>query len=59
MKERYRYWENDVNELMLKKFGVGVDDIPDMPYHDWYDNDWTAAKAVKEAIKITNAGEWV
>jgi len=56
---RFREWEARVNGLMIKKYGVGVDDLPDMPYHDWYTDEWTVEEAVKEAIDITNKGEWI
>lgn len=35
MKE-FRIWEKECNEVMLQKYGVGIDDIPDMPYEVWY-----------------------
>jgi len=55
----FRRWEDEVNKLMLKKHGVGIDDIPDMSYRDWWANELTVEEAVKEAIKVTNEGLWV
>jgi len=52
----YRVWEDKVNTLMLNKHGVGIDDIPDMPYHDWYTDHITPEKVVKMAIDIVNEG---
>ena len=49
-------WENEVNELMLKQYGVGVDDIPDMPWGDWFRAKVAVAKAVQKAIDETNKG---
>lgn len=52
----YREWEHEVNELMIKDHGVGVDDIPDMPYRDWFEGLITPKEAVAFAIAIVNEG---
>jgi hypothetical protein len=53
----YQIWEFDTNELMLAKYGVGIDDIPDMPWHDWFTSDWSPREAMEEAIeKVNNEG---
>jgi len=55
----YKVWENQCNAFMLKKHGVGVDDIPDMPWYDWYKDELTPEEAVELAIdKINNDGWW-
>ena len=53
---KYKEWEGKVNELMLELHGVGVDDIPDMPYRDWYNAGWVIDEAVEEAINTVNEG---
>lgn len=50
----FKQWENKVNELMIKHYGAGVDDIPDMPYYDWFTDDITPESAVALAITIVN-----
>ena len=55
----YKHWEAKVNGLMLKIHGVGVDDIPDMPYREWWKNEYTADEAVDEAINRVNNGEFL
>jgi len=55
----YKHWEAQVNGLMLKKHGVGVDDIADMPYRDWWKNCYTPEAAVAEAIQRVNDGEFL
>lgn len=55
----FKVWEAKVNDLMLKKHGVGIDDIPDQPWHDWWINNVTPEEAVKTAIEYVNNGEWV
>lgn len=52
----FRQWETAVNEYMLVKHGVGIDDIPDMDWNSWYIQKWTPRKAVDEAIKQVNTG---
>ena len=49
-------WERKVNLLMEETHGVGIDDIPDMPYRDWFKEGITVPVAVKKAIAIVNEG---
>ena len=57
MKERdFRKWLREVDDYMLVKHGVGIDDIPDMAYSDWFRNEMTIREAVNEAIRIVNEG---
>ena len=53
----YKNWEANCNRIMEKKYGVGIDDIPDMPWHDWYELDelWPE-EAVELAIEKVNEG---
>jgi hypothetical protein len=52
-------WMREVDEYMVIKHGVGVDDIPDMPYDEWFVNEYTVREAVDEAIRTVNErGEW-
>lgn len=54
---KYQIWENTVNELMLAKHGVGIDDIPDMPWYDWFTSEMTPKEAMTDAIeKVNNEG---
>lgn len=55
----YIQWEAQVNGLMLKKHGVGIDDIADMPYFDWYTDFYSPETAVSEAIERVNNGEFL
>ncbi len=53
---KYREWERKVNELMINTHGVGIDDIPDMPYNDWFKEGISVEFAVTLAIDIVNEG---
>lgn len=52
----FEMWEREVNKLMEDNHGVGIDDIPDMPWHDWYKDDTRVSVAVAMAIEIVNEG---
>jgi hypothetical protein len=52
----YRQWEAEVDKFMVDNYGVGVDDIPDMPYRDWWKDCMSAKEAADEAIRIVNEG---
>ena len=52
----FKNWEHEVDKLMEEKHGVGIDDIPDMAWHDWYSNGISVKRAVKMAIDIVNEG---
>lgn len=55
----YEFWEAKCNGYMLKKYAVGIDDIPDQSWYEWYKDGWTVKRAVEEAIEYTNNGEWI
>lgn len=54
--ETFKRWEAAVNTIMLDKYEVGIDDIPDMDWNGWYLAEWTPAEAAKVAIKEVNTG---
>jgi len=50
----YSQWENEVDKYMVLKHGVGIDDIPDMLWHDWFMDDVDVKEAVNMAIDKVN-----
>lgn len=53
----FKNWEAKCDRIMLEKYGVGVDDIPDMPWHTWFDLDELEPhEAVELAIEKVNEG---
>ena len=54
--QSYSSWENEVDKLMVDLHGVGVDDIPDMPWRNWFNADMDKEEAVETAINIVNEG---
>jgi hypothetical protein len=55
----YQKWEKECDNFMLAKYGVGIDDIPDMCWHDWFTSGMGPEEAVIDAIHIVNEGEWL
>ncbi len=55
-REAFTHWERETNELMIKIHGVGIDDIPDMAWFDWFQDDTSPERAVRRAIAIVNEG---
>jgi hypothetical protein len=50
----YSMWENEADKYMVRKHGVGIDDIPDMLWHDWFMDDIGYEEAVDMAIEKVN-----
>lgn len=47
----FESWLDAVNQV-LDVIGLSIDDLPDCPYHDWFEDGMTAKRAAKEAIKL-------
>lgn len=45
-------WYKKVDRLLVAKWLLGVDDLPDCPYRDWYEDGVTPARAAARAIKL-------
>jgi hypothetical protein len=52
----YRQWETAVDKAMLAKHGVGIDDIPDQAWRDWWADDMEVIEAMDLAIENVNEG---
>jgi hypothetical protein len=51
--QTYTQWKGKVNDLVLGCIDIRVDDLPDCPYHDWYDkgvDPWLAAARAVRAV---------
>jgi len=51
MKMLFSVWKAEVDRLMDRTHGVVSDDLPDMPYHDWYEQGLSPKRAVAIAIR--------
>ena len=50
MRKTFDQWMAAVNAA-LKSEGLDVRDLPDCPYHDWYDDGVNPKAAARRAIK--------
>lgn len=48
----FRIWEAEVDKELVQLCGFGIDDLPDMPYRDWYNDEMEAYEAAKEVLRI-------
>jgi len=49
---KFKEWMAKVNLLLEKKTGMDSNDLPDCPYHDWFDVGMSVGGAARQAIKI-------
>lgn len=52
MKRTYETWRYLVNGWCEKKYGISTDDMPDMPYHLWYENHISPLTAATKAYRL-------
>lgn len=52
--ERFLAWMREIDNRMIKEYGVGIDDIPEMPWTEWYNEMIAADEAIKYAIEKVN-----
>jgi hypothetical protein len=50
----FKVWMGKVNAKVGQKYGLSVDDLPDCPFMDWFDDGMSPAAAANKAAK--NAG---
>ena len=50
MRKTFDQWMKDV-ATALRAEGLDLRDLPDCPYHDWYEDRVSAKSAAKRAIK--------
>lgn len=51
MKYTFTEWMILVNDKIDQRIGCEADDLPDCPYHDWYDQDIPPVVAASRAIR--------
>jgi hypothetical protein len=56
--QTYTQWKSKVNYLVLCSLGLGVDDQPDFPYLDWYENGVGPFVAAKRTIRAIQLGDY-
>ena len=53
-KVNFNDWMKEVDTCVSKSlgFGLGVYDLPDCPFYDWFDDGMTPKQAARKAIHI-------
>ena len=52
----FEVWKASANAECRKLCGMDLDDLPDCPYRDWWDNGVSSIVAAKRAIKRAKEG---
>lgn len=47
----FKEWKEEVNKIVIREVGLSCDDLPDVPYHDWYTDKVSIKIAAKRVIK--------
>jgi hypothetical protein len=55
--QEYELWLEQVNRLIEIVVGLGLSDLKDNPYRDWFDEGMSANEAAKKAVKAEFSGE--
>jgi hypothetical protein len=48
----FEQWKQAVDDQCSRMTGLSVDDLPDCPYRDWYENGITPLSAARMAIRL-------
>lgn len=56
MEKTFEQWKQEVNRAVENLCGMSADDLPDVCYRDWYDDDVQPGIAARRAIR--NAGDF-
>ena len=47
----FEAWMRQVDAEVTRRTGLGVDDLPDCCFRDWYEDDMSPSSAAKRAIR--------
>jgi len=50
-KMTFQAWLKGLNRLVVAKYGIGLDDLPDMMTRDWFEDDLTIYQAMEEVAE--------
>lgn len=48
----FENWLANVDRAVITILGVGINDLPDCPFRDWYDDDLTPLRAARRVIRL-------
>ncbi len=49
-KKSYENWSKDLDQQVQALCGMSYQDLPDQPYHDWYDDGKSPKQAARTAV---------
>lgn len=50
-------WRARVDAIILAKLGIGIDDLPDCPLMDWYEDEYTPLQAARKAVRYADGAD--
>lgn len=51
-KRTFEKWFEEANVACLEKCGMSLEDLPDCPFYDWYEDGKSPKVAANKAIKM-------
>tara|TARA_Y100000114_G_scaffold29013_1_gene24772 strand:- start:1292 stop:1522 length:231 start_codon:yes stop_codon:yes gene_type:complete len=55
--KKFNSWVKECNSLLIKSIGVGIDDMPDAMWADYFEGENTPAQALELAFDESWAGD--
>ena len=56
--KEFEGWMKVCDAELTKRHGMITDDIPDMSWWEWFEDEMTAAEAIEEALRIMKEDGW-
>jgi hypothetical protein len=53
----YEQWKESANDAAFRITGLTLDDLPDVPLADWFEDGLTPTQAARRAIRYANGDE--
>lgn len=47
----FEAWMTAIDREIQNGYGVSIHDLPDQPFRDWYEADWSVTDAVGEIVE--------
>ena len=51
MEKTFKQWMRTVNHILIEALGVGVYDLIDLLWRDWYDAGWTPEEVAEPILE--------
>ncbi len=57
MEKGFEAWRSKVDALCWKRFVLSIDDLPDCPLVDWYEDGFSPIEALRKAKRFAEGDE--